>query len=143
MRRGKDYVEKMLPHRDPMRLIDSVEELTPEQSIVASFYVDPNREIFKGHFPGNPILPGVYTVECMGQASSILAADMDQYYQKTPLFFGIDNVRLVKKVLPGSTLLICSALEKEDKERNMLTFQSQVKCKDDIVASGTVIIAMR
>ncbi len=143
MIRGKDYVEEMLPHRDPMRLIDSVEELVPEKSIAASFYVDPGREIFKGHFPGNPILPGVYTVECMGQASSILAADMDRYYQKTPLFFGIDHVRLVKKVLPGSTLRIYSTLEKENQEKGILTFQSQVKCEDVIVASGTVTIAMR
>ena len=63
MKLNQEEIKTILPHRDPMLLVTSVEELTPGEGIRASFYADPAREIFPGHFPGNPVLPGVYTVE--------------------------------------------------------------------------------
>ena len=65
----REQVMRIIPQRDPILLIDSVEELDPGNSITATFFVRPDMAIFQGHFPGNPILPGVYTVESAAQAT--------------------------------------------------------------------------
>ena len=72
MKLNRKEIESILPHRDPMLLVDSVESLTPREHIVTTFFVDPARDIFRGHFPEEPVLPGVYTVECMAQAADLL-----------------------------------------------------------------------
>ena len=69
MKYHQEYVKTIIPHRDPMLLVTTVEELEEERRIITTFYVDPSREIFQGHFPEEPVLPGVYTVECMAQAA--------------------------------------------------------------------------
>ena len=65
-------VMDILPHRDPMLLIDEASELVPGESITATFWADPQRDIFRGHFPGEPVLPGVYTVEATAQATDLV-----------------------------------------------------------------------
>ena len=72
MKMDQEAIKKIIPHRPPMLLVDSVEEMELGKNIVTRFHVDPNWEIFKGHFPGAPVLPGVYTVECMAQAADVL-----------------------------------------------------------------------
>ncbi|MBR4411664.1 MAG: beta-hydroxyacyl-ACP dehydratase, partial [Firmicutes bacterium] len=72
MKLDKEGIKKIIPHRDPMLLVDEVVEMEPETSIVTRFFVNPEREIFKGHFPEEPVLPGVYTVEIMAQTADIL-----------------------------------------------------------------------
>ena len=59
MKMNQEEIKNVIPHRDPMLLVSTVEELIPGESIVTTFYVDPTREIFAGHFPGDPVLPGV------------------------------------------------------------------------------------
>ena len=103
-------VMDILPHRDPMLLIDEVSELVPGQSITATFWVDPQRDIFRGHFPGEPVLPGVYTVEATAQATDLVFMSKPVYAGKTPLFLGINNVRFLRKILPGDTLEIRAQL---------------------------------
>ena len=108
-----EQVMEIIPHRDPMLLIDEATELVPGERIVATFWVDPAREIFKGHFPGDPVLPGVYTVEATAQATDLVLMTKPEYVGKTPLFLGINNVRFRKKILPGDTLEIHSELMSE------------------------------
>ena len=72
MKLSKEEIKAIIPHRDPMLLVDTVEEMEAGDHIVTTFFVDPAREIFKGHFPGEPVLPGVYSVECMAQTADIL-----------------------------------------------------------------------
>ena len=83
-----EQVMEILPHRDPMLLVDEVSELVPGDHVVATFHVDPAREIFKGHFPGEPVLPGVFTVEATAQAADLLMMTTDRYAGKIPLFMG-------------------------------------------------------
>ncbi len=72
-----------------MLLVSKVEELEPGKQITTTFYVDPSREIFKGHFPDEPMLPGVYTVECMAQAADILLLALDVYAGKNRCSWGL------------------------------------------------------
>ena len=73
MKLTREQIQEIIPHRDPMLLVDTVEGLEPGVAIITRFYVDPAREIFKGHFPNDPVLPGVYSVECM---SAVMPAEL-------------------------------------------------------------------
>lgn len=138
-----EEVQAVLPHRDPMLLIDTVQELVPGERVVASFYVDPKREIFQGHFPGDPVLPGVYSVECMAQAADVLLLTMERYAGKTPLFLGIDQVRFERKILPGDTVEIRAALATERKEKAIATCSAELYRRGELAATGMVTLAMR
>ena len=98
-------VMEILPHRDPMLLIDEVVALEPMQRIEAKLSIRPEWDIFKGHFPGNPIFPGVLSVECMAQASDILIMTGEKYAGLTPLFASINNARFLKGILPGDVVI--------------------------------------
>ena len=143
MKMGLDEIKKIIPHRDPMLLVSTVEELEPGKSIVTTFYADPKREIFKGHFPDEPMLPGVYTVECMAQAADILLLSTERYAGKKPLFIGINNVRFPRKILPGETLEIHAELTAERLEKQIATCSARTLVNGELESSGDVILAMR
>ena len=97
-----------LPHRYPMLLLDRVLELDPGQRIVALKNVTINEPFFQGHFPGNPIMPGVLIVEAMGQAGAVLAAESMSLEEQGSLiyFMGMDRVKFRKPVIPGDQLVL-------------------------------------
>lgn len=138
-----EQVMEIIPHRDPMLLIDTVSELVEGERITASFYVDPDREIFKGHFPGDPVLPGVYTVEATAQAADLILMTKPAYAGKTPLFLGIDHVRFRKKILPGDTMEIRVRLLSERAEKAIATCRAEVYTAGKLAAETEVTIAMR
>lgn len=143
MRLSQEELKKIIPHRDPMLLVSSVEDLVPGESIVARFYVDPERDIFKGHFPDEPVLPGVYSVECMAQAADILLLSMERYTGKVPLFLGIDRVRFIRKILPEDTIDIHAKMTSERPEKAIVTCSAEVYDHGELAASGEVTLAMR
>lgn len=100
-----NQISAMLPHRYPFLLVDRVLEIN-DDSIVGSKNVTFNEPYFQGHFPGNPVMPGVLQVEAMAQVGGIFALntvpDPENY---TTYFMKIDNVKFKKKVLPGDTLV--------------------------------------
>lgn len=126
-----------------MLLVSTVEEMIPGERIVSTFWVDPDREIFKGHFPGEPVLPGVYSVECMAQTADILLLSMDRYAGKVPLFLGINNVRFLRKILPGDTLEIHAKLASERVEKAIATCAAEIYNHGELAATGEVTLAMR
>ena len=132
-----------IPHRTPMLLVDTVEDLVPGERITAKFYVDSDREIFRGHFPGEPVLPGVYSVECMAQTADILLLSLPRYAGKIPLFLGIDKVRFRRKILPGDTLEIQAVMASERQEKAIATCSANVYVEGELAASGDVTLAMR
>ena len=85
MKLNRNDIMKIIPHREPMLLVDEVLDMEEESKITTRFYIDPDREIFKGHFPGDPVLPGVYTVEIMAQTADILILSCERYAGKVPL----------------------------------------------------------
>lgn len=102
----KINVEDYLPHREPFLFIDGVEWLEDEE-IEVWRDVRPNEFYFGGHFPGNPILPGVLMVEAIAQAGIVLALVKEpERKAKVPLFAGIERVRFRRVVRPGERLRI-------------------------------------
>lgn len=140
---NKEQIKKIIPHRDPMLLVDEVMEILPGESIKAKFFVDPNREIFKGHFPDEPVLPGVYTVECMAQTADILLLSMERYKGTTPLFIGINNVKFMKKIKPEDTIEIHAKISNERKDKGIATCRAEVYNSGELAAVGEVMLAMR
>ncbi len=138
-----EQVQEIIPHRDPMLLIDEVQELVPGESIQATFYVDGEREIFKGHFPGDPVLPGVYTVESTAQATDLILMTKPEYAGKVPLFLGINNARFRKKIVPGDTMEIRAQMFKERAEKAIATCKCEVYTDGELAAETEVTIAMR
>lgn len=143
MKLSREEIQQIIPHRAPMLLVDSVSDLTPGERITASFFVEPDREIFQGHFPGSPVLPGVYSVESMAQAADLLLLSTARYAGKIPLFLGIDQVKFLKKVLPGDTIEIRAQLLSERPEKAIATCAAEIYDHGELAASGHVTLAMR
>lgn len=100
-------IKEILPHRYPFLLVDKVLELKPREKIVAIKQVSINEFFFQGHFPDNPIMPGVLIVEALAQAGAILALyEMPDRRCKIPFFSGIESAKFRRPVLPGDTLLL-------------------------------------
>lgn len=143
MKMDQEQIKTIIPHRDPMLLVTTVEELVPGESITTTFYVDPTREIFRGHFPGEPVLPGVYSVECMAQTADILLLSMERYANKIPLFLGINNVRFLRKIFPGDTIEIRAKMASERREKAIATCSAEVFSHGELAVMGDVTLAMR
>ncbi|KRL04986.1 3-hydroxyacyl-ACP dehydratase FabZ [Liquorilactobacillus oeni] len=105
-------IKKIIPHRYPMLLIDRVDELVPGESAVARRNVTAHEEIFNGHFPNNPVLPGVLIVEALAQTGAVALLSMPEFKGKTAYFGGIKNAKFRKVVRPGDTLILKVELEK-------------------------------
>ena len=100
-------IMRLLPHRYPFLLVDRVLETEPNKRIVAIKNVTINEPFFQGHFPGEPIMPGVLIVEAMAQTWGILllsSGDIDVSKKSNIRFLGIDNCRLRRAVVPGDQL---------------------------------------
>ena len=98
-------IEKMLPHRFPFLMVDKIMEIG-EESIVGVKNVTMNEPIFTGHFPGNPIFPGVLQIEAMAQVGGIFAlSKMEEPHLYSTYFMKIDKVKFKQKVVPGDTIV--------------------------------------
>lgn len=98
-------IRQILPHRYPMQLVDKVIEMK-EQSIVAIKNVTSNEPFFQGHFPNEPVMPGVLQIEAMAQAGGLLVlSKVDDPEKYSTYFLKIDNVKFRQKVVPGDTLI--------------------------------------
>ena len=103
---GREEIEAIIPHRDPFLLVDEVTELVPGERVVARRTVTDGD--CAGHFPGNPIMPGVKMVEALAQCGAMAVLAQPENRGKLALFAGIDGVRFKRLVRPGDVLdLVC------------------------------------
>ena len=109
MNLARAEIETILPHRPPMLLLDEVLELQPGERVVARKLV--REEDCAGHFPGNPIMPGVLMVEALAQAGAVAVLSEEENRGKLALFAGIDDVRFKRIVRPGDVLTLECSLE--------------------------------
>lgn len=105
-------IQKIIPHRYPMLLIDRVDELEPGKRAVAIRNVTAHEEVFNGHFPNNPVLPGVLIVEALAQTGAVALLSLDEFKGKTAYFGGIKSAKFRKVVRPGDTLRLEVQLDK-------------------------------
>jgi 3-hydroxyacyl-[acyl-carrier-protein] dehydratase len=101
---------ELLPHRPPFLFIDEILDLVPGESARARWHVDPEAAFFAGHFPGNPILPGVIIVEALAQTGALAALADPGTAGKLALFGGIGQARFRRVVRPGEDLVLETTL---------------------------------
>lgn len=101
---NKEEIKKIIPQRDPFLMIDEVENFVPGESAIAYKNVNIEEWYFKGHFPGNPIMPGVLIAESLAQTGAVAILSVDENKGKNALFGGIDKMRFKRQVVPGDRL---------------------------------------
>ncbi|CDA16533.1 MAG: 3-hydroxyacyl-ACP dehydratase FabZ [Clostridia bacterium] len=99
-----NQIMEIIPQRSPFLMIDRVEEYIPGESAIAYKNVCINEPFFQGHFPGNPIMPGVLIVEAMAQTGAVAVLSLEENKGKNALFGGIDKLKFKKQVVPGDVL---------------------------------------
>lgn len=97
-------IMEIIPHRQPFLLLDTVEELEPGKRALARKCVSYNEPYFAGHFPKEPVMPGVLIVEAMAQAGAVAVLSMPEMKGKTAYFAGIQSAKFKRKVTPGDVL---------------------------------------
>lgn len=137
-------VLRLLPHRYPFLLVDKVVACDAKTSIHAIKNVTVNEPIFTGHFPENPIFPGVLILEALAQAAGLLgfkitssAPGVNDLY----LFAGVDNARFKRQVLPGDTMHLHVTFAKE--RRGIWVFSGRAEVDGELACSADIICARR
>lgn len=97
-------IMEIIPHRQPFMLLDTIEELEPGRRARARKCVTYNEPYFAGHFPKEPVMPGVLIVEAMAQAGAVAMLSQPEMKGKTAYFAGIQSTKFKKKVVPGDVL---------------------------------------
>ncbi len=97
-------IQQIIPHRYPFLLIDQVIKMIPGKTITAIKNVSASESYFQGHFPNEPVMPGVLIIEAMAQAGAVTLLSLEAYKGKLAYFAGIDKVRFKRKVIPGDQL---------------------------------------
>src|SRR6056297_1077015 len=105
-------IKKILPHREPFLLIDKVIELEKGVKAVAVKNVSYNEYFFRGHFPDNPVMPGVLILEALAQTGAFAILNEEKFKGKVAYFGGMKNVKFKKMVVPGDTLRLVTEIVK-------------------------------
>lgn len=131
-----EEIMQFLPHRYPFLLLDRLEVEVPGEKGIGLKNVTMNEEFFQGHFPGNPVMPGVLQIEAMAQtAGALVIASMDETCKKqSVLFMSIDGVKFRKPVKPGDQLRM--HVEKVQSRRNVFIFKGKSMVDDKVVSEA-------
>jgi 3-hydroxyacyl-[acyl-carrier-protein] dehydratase len=134
-------IMELLPHRYPFLLLDKVVDCVPHKSITAIKNISGNEPFFQGHFPGNPVMPGVLIIEMMAQACCVLCYRSTGESNPRPLYFlaGVDEARFRRPAGPGDVLRSEISVEKE--KRGIWRFDCKATVDEQPVASAKIMCA--
>ena len=144
MKLNKKQIIELLPHREPMLLIDELIEIKKLHSATAIMYVKKSSFYVDGHFPNNPVMPGVLIIEALAQASGILGfKTMDKTPQEGSIyvFAGIDKARFRSRVGPNDKIHLFSDVVSEKK--GIWKFETRAEVDNKLVCSATILCADR
>lgn len=128
---NREEIKKIIPHREPMLLIDQV-DFVEDNLVHATYHVHGDEFFLQGHYPGNPIVPGVILCEIMAQSSCLLV--VEALINRTPLYAGIDKVRFKRQVKPGDTVDVFAHVTQN---RGLVYYvHAEAKVKGEICVSG-------
>ena len=106
MRLDIEDIKKLIPHRDPFLFVDSCEIIKPGEHGKSNKIFSENEYFFKGHFPGNPIVPGVIIVEAMAQTAGIVVSyKLKDFNEKSVLFMSVNKAKFRKPILPNEQII--------------------------------------
>tara|TARA_B100000927_G_scaffold274210_1_gene253243 strand:- start:359 stop:799 length:441 start_codon:yes stop_codon:yes gene_type:complete len=141
---NKDDIKRYLPHREPFLFIDEVVDIKDNEIIHAKKTISDDEYFLEGHFPGNPIFPGVIIIEALGQASGILGfTTMNKTPEEGSIYVlaGVDKVRFRRRVRPGDTIDLFSKVVSE--KRGIWKFDCRAELDNEIVCTATILCADR
>ena len=134
-------IKKILPHRPPMLLVDRILEIEPFKSATGLKNVTMNEPQFLGHFPNNPIMPGVLLLEAMAQVGGVAMLYPEEHRGKIALFGGMDNIKFKQIVIPGDTLITKAEIVRVRGDFGVLHADGYVN--DKMVASADFKFALK
>ena len=134
-------IRQLIPHRYPFLLVDRVLEYVPGESLVAEKNVTANEPHFEGHFPDNPVMPGVLIVEALAQAGCLLSQLSVEEEGERPLYYltGVDGARFKRPVVPGDVLELRIDVEKT--RRGMWWYRCEARVDGKLAATATIMSA--
>jgi 3-hydroxyacyl-[acyl-carrier-protein] dehydratase len=132
-----ERIKEMIPHRYPFLMIDRVDEVVSNESAVGIKNVTVNEYFFQGHFPSQPVVPGVLIIEAMAQTAAVLVVETlgSEAEGKLVYFMTIDNARFRRPVGPGDQLRV--HVQKQQNRRNVWKFKGEAKVDGTLVAEAT------
>ena len=132
-----DQILKMLPHRYPFLLVDRMKNVVPGESGIGIKNVTMNEPFFTGHFPENPVMPGVLQIEAMAQAAGIIvltAYPEEERGNNSVYFMTVDEVKFRKPILPGDVVEL--HVKKEQTVRNVFKFRGEARVDGKLVSQA-------
>lgn len=133
-------IMEILPHRYPILLVDRIVQLDPGVRAVGYKNITNNEPVFMGHFPGNPLFPGVYMIEALAQLGGCVVLEPGEFSRKTPYLAGIDSAKFRRPVVPGDRFMMDVTLVKH--KRNIGWVHAEGRVDDQFVVSAELMFSI-
>jgi beta-hydroxyacyl-ACP dehydratase FabZ len=133
-------IMSILPHRYPILLIDRILELEPFKRVTGFKNVTSNEPFVTGHFPGNPVLPGVYMIEAMAQLSGVAVMQPGEFVRKVPYLVGIDKTKFRRPVIPGDRLMMEAVMTRM--RGTMFWVHAEARVEDELACASDLMFSL-